>query len=72
MPARLREIVRAARKRGAIIEEPNSGSHWKAIVAGRTYPIPAGNGLKSEISDVYIRGLCRAFEWDLEAFKRDL
>jgi len=32
--------------------------------------VPAHRGLKTEIDDVCIRGLCRAFGLDLAAFKK--
>jgi hypothetical protein len=35
-------------------------------------PIPAHGGLKSEISDIYIRALCRTFGWNFDEFKRQL
>lgn len=55
------------------IEKPSRGSHWKAKKPGyRTYPIPAHNGKKTEISDRYIEGFCRNFEIDLEDFKKKL
>lgn len=49
---------------GVLLEQPKSGSHWmcrRADGAVRGYPIPAHNGLKTEIDDKYIRGLCRHF-----------
>lgn len=72
MPARLRDIKRALTKRGIQVSEPSSGSHWKATNGRVSYTIPSHGGLKGEITDVYIRALCRAFGIDLEEFKRDL
>jgi hypothetical protein len=70
MPARLARIVAVAESFGISVERPSRGSHWKAKKPGyRTYPIPAHNGLRSEISDFYIAGFCRAFEIDLAEFK---
>lgn len=47
---------------GLSIERPSSGSHWKWTRQGsRPYPVPAGNGLKTEIADVYVKGMCRHF-----------
>lgn len=69
MGVRLRVLVSAARKFGIAIEEPKSGSHWKATKGQELYPIPAHNGLKSEIDDVYVRGLCRAFGIDVAELK---
>jgi hypothetical protein len=34
----------------------------------RSYPLPAKNGARSEISDEYIRGFCRNFGIDLDEF----
>lgn len=73
MPARLRDIKRALTKRGIQVLEPKGGgSHWKATNGQVTYPIPSHGGLHGEITDVYIKGLCRAFGFDLAEFKRDL
>jgi hypothetical protein len=58
-------IIRAATKLGVSVEPPSSGSHWKFRRPGfRVYPIPAHNGERTEISDRYIRALCRALEID--------
>lgn len=73
MTARLRDIIRAIRARGGTVENPSSGSHYKAIGPnGRAYTIPAHNGPRTEISDDYIRGLCRAHGYDYKEFCRDL
>ncbi len=73
MPARLRDIKRVLEALGVFVEEPTSGSHWKARGAdGKTYPIPAHNGLKEEVSDIYIRALCRSFELDEKSFRSKL
>ena len=46
--------------------EPGS-KHFHARRKGYgVYAIPAHNGLKSEIANVYLRGLCRHFDIDLE------
>jgi hypothetical protein len=36
---------------------------------GAVYPIPAHNGERSSIGDVYIRGVCRAFDLDEKALR---
>ncbi len=65
MPARLRDLIRAAAALGVTVERPRSGSHWKARRDGfRPYPIPAGNAERTEIGDQYIRGMCRALGLD--------
>jgi hypothetical protein len=69
LAARLRRLISACAQYGIAVEKPGSGSHWKAKKSGcRTYPIPAPNGEKTEISDQYIRGSSRNFEIDLEEF----
>lgn len=72
MPGRLRDIKRALEARGVTVSEPSSGSHWWASYGSGGYSIPAHNGLKTEIPDVYIRGLCRAFAIDFREFMREL
>jgi hypothetical protein len=72
VPARLRDIQRALGAHGIRVEEPRGGSHWKATDGRLSYPIPAHNGLKEEIPDKYVRGLCRAFGIDYASFVREL
>lgn len=73
MPARLNKLTKALRKRGIAVETPNRSSHYKAVgPSGKTYPIPAHNGPKTEISDVYVKGVCRAFGIDEAEFRADL
>lgn len=66
MPARLRDIQRAVKALGIEVTSPRGPHPWKAHRKsdGVSYGIPAHNGLKTEISDKYIRGLCRAFGID--------
>ena len=67
MPARLRDIIRVCARLGIQVEKPSSGSHWKTrSETGGMYPIPASNGERTEISDKYIRGMCRAHGIDYE------
>lgn len=69
MPARLKRIIAVAAEYGIAFSPPSSGSHWKAKKDGfRTYPVPAHNGERTEISDPYIRGLCRNFGIAFEEF----
>lgn len=72
MPARFSAIKRAVEALGYSVEPPNGGSHWKVRTKSGCYPIPAHNGLKEEIPDVYIRGLCRFIKVDFEYFRRRL
>ena len=70
MPFRLSKIRKALRKHGVTV---STGSrHWRAGRDGKTYPIPAHNGLKTEIDDSYILGVCRAFGLDHKQFIADL
>jgi len=61
MSMRLRDLVKCAKAAGATVEEPTRGSHWKVTVASKSYTIPCHNGIKTEVSDIYINGLCRCF-----------
>jgi hypothetical protein len=72
MPARLREIIAICEQLGVALEPPKGGgSHWKAKKDGfRTFPLPAHNGERTEISDHYIRALCRNFDLDFGEVKR--
>lgn len=74
MPAKLSDIKRAVVALGHALEAPRAGgSHWK--VRGRgggCYPIPAHNGLKEQIPDPYIRGLCRFLGVEFEEFRKRL
>lgn len=64
MPPRLRDLKRALEAFGLLVHMPTSGSHWHVEGPGGIYPIPSHNGLKGEISDVYVRGVCRKFGID--------
>lgn len=72
MPARLSRIASVLRSYGVAVEKPSGSSHWKASRDGFVYTIPAHNGEKTEIADIYIRGCCRAFEIDFKEFKGKL
>lgn len=73
MPARLSDLVRVLRDYECTVEKPSSGSHWKARAAnGAMYPLPAGNGLRTEIGDNYIKGLCRKLGIDPDDFLKKL
>lgn len=64
MPERLGKLAKKVRPYGVLLEKPKSGSHYKFVRDGVRYPISAHNGLKTEIPDLYIRGLCRTFDID--------
>lgn len=75
MPARLRSLCEVLRGYGIQGVSRTKGSHHifhHPSGKGRPYPIPAHNGMKTEIPDVYIRGICRAFALDYEQVKRRL
>ena len=62
----------ALAKLGVRVSERSSrGSH---IVVddgkGHAYPLPLHHGEKTELSDVYVRGLCRALEIDYEELRK--
>ena len=72
MPARLSALKRALESLGVEVLRPNSGSHWKALRDGKTYPIAAHNAEKTEITDLYIRGVCRCFNLDEKELRKRL
>ncbi len=73
MSARFRDIKRALLECGIAAERPSRGSHWKLRDrSGKAYTLPCPNGERSEISDVYLRALCRTFGLDLDELKRRL
>lgn len=44
---------------------PKRGSHWKLKRPGfRPYTIPSKKGAKSEVSQTYLRAMCRALDID--------
>jgi predicted RNA binding protein YcfA (HicA-like mRNA interferase family) len=72
MPARYKRLRKALTKLGIkLIERPGKGSH---VVfddgRGHTYILPLSHGEKTELSDVYVRALCRAFEIEYADFVR--
>ena len=73
MPARFWAIRRALRNHPSLFldERAAEGSHLVIRdQVGRTYTLSLHRGEHSEISDVYIRGLCRAFDLDYREFKK--
>lgn len=71
MPARFWAVRRALRSFGIKDERAAKGSHVVVRDAqGRTYTIPAHHGDKTELSDVYLRALCRKFDIDFGEFKK--
>lgn len=72
MPARARDLIRVLRKLGLTVEQPKKGSHWKVTDGKMTYPIPMHNAEQTELDDVYVRGVCRAFGLDEGALRKKL
>ncbi len=74
MPARYVRLRAALAKLGVrVSERSGKGSH--VVVddgKGHSYPVPLHHGAKTELSDVYVRGLCRALEIDYEALRKHL
>jgi hypothetical protein len=74
MPARFWKVGRASKALG--IESFSRGGKGSHVVlmnaAGKTYPVSLHYGPKTEISDVYLRGICRFFGVDYDELKRNL
>ena len=70
MPARLGKLGKWAKQSNLRLEKPTSGSHWKFFGPdGAMYPVPSHNGLRGEISDFYIKKLCKYFDLDEDLFR---
>ncbi len=52
--------------------EPKRGSHWVLECNGRSYTLALHNGPKSELSDIYLKGLCRTFKIDESELRKHL
>lgn len=62
---RFRDLKRALIALGCTVSTSRGGSsHYHAEYKGVSYPIPASHGDNTEISDVYVRGVCRALGLD--------
>ena len=72
MPVRYPRLRSALKKLGVrIFERAGKGSH--VVVddgKGHVYPLPLHHGTRMELSDVYVRGLCRALEIDYDDLRR--
>ena len=70
MPARYKRLRKALRKLGIrLVERAGKGSHVVLDDGkGHTYVLPLSHGEKTELSDVYVRALCCAFEIEYEEF----
>lgn len=73
MPVKARDLKRAVEALGAdFIEARGGGSHWRIRYNGRTYPIPLHNGLKSDVLDCYVRGVCRVLGVTVEQLEEHM
>lgn len=70
MPARFADPIRAIRRLGVEVQRPSSGSHYKLVLQGKICPLSAHNGERSEISDRYIRIVCRSLGIDETELRR--
>lgn len=74
MPARYPRVRRRLKQLGVrLTERAGKGSH--VVVdngKGRIYTLPLHHGEQTELSDVYLRGLCRAMLIDYQTFKKGL
>jgi len=57
---RLSDLHRILGKRGFTIE-PAAKHHKVTAPDGVAYTIPCHNGMRTEITKIYLKGLCRAF-----------
>ncbi len=72
MPARFRDIVRAANqaREDVTVDPPKSGSHWLFRRKGyRPYPISAHNQ-SVELNDSIVTKLCACLALDEAAFRK--
>ncbi len=74
MPARYKRVKKALRElRISVAERPGKGSH--AVLddgKGHAYTLPLHHGERTELSDVYLRALCRAFGVEFDELRRRL
>lgn len=71
MPSRLADVARNVKRLGGEVDKPRSGSHWRVYRSdGRMFPLPAHNGPKSELSDVYLRELAAFLGVEVAELKR--
>jgi hypothetical protein len=57
---RLSDLQRVLSKRGFTIEP--GAKHFKVTAPdGKAYMLPCHNGARTELTKIYLRGLCRAF-----------
>ncbi|HVV51058.1 MAG TPA: hypothetical protein VHO06_15425 [Polyangia bacterium] len=70
MPARFFKIALALRDYQIECKtKKGKGSHALLVHRGSVYPVSLHNGEKTELSDVYVKGICRFFGIDYDEFK---
>lgn len=73
MPGRVRDLNRVLFAYGIWYETaPGGGSHARYKNGTDTYPVPASNGERTELDDVYIRACCRKFGLDFKEIKKKM
>lgn len=73
MPARFRNMVKAAKSYGFELQRKKGRHVYKLKRDGaRAFPITAHNGLKSEITDIYINEFCDQYGIDRQEFRKKL
>jgi hypothetical protein len=74
MPARYPAVRRRLKELGIRLNErTGKGSH--VVVddgKGHVFTLPLHHGQQTELSDIYLRALCRALELDYEVFRKGL
>ena len=58
---RIRELETAVKRFGISLETGSKHWKWRRESDGKVYPMPGGNGKKTEIPPEYLRGFCRCF-----------
>jgi hypothetical protein len=72
VPARYSRLRTALAKLGIRVSERSGKGSHVVVDDGKehTYPLPLHHGTKTELSDVYVRGLCRALEIDYQELRK--
>jgi hypothetical protein len=74
MPARYPAVRRRLKELGIRLNErTGKGSHVVVDDAkGHVFTLPLHHGQQTELSDIYLRALCRALELDYKVFRQGL
>jgi hypothetical protein len=72
VPARFRDFKRWLESQGMVVEPGDGTSHYRVVnpATGALYTIPAHNGFKQELSDIYLKACCKAHGLSFQAFKK--